>query len=285
MMQLAPGERPLAPVRGARDVGQPAGHALGLAEQSLRPAEIEHVRRAAENRRKEAGSAGQATRLPRRDAAPRVEARRPQHPVQHILVELYDECRGDLAVQPVGGQVLDELAQRQPPRVVPVGANAAFTRLDLAGAESATTGRGHALEDLAQQLAVQLRDGEAARHRAVAVVVQREPCLVVGDLLVLAEQCVLMGVDHGGVALHGFKRATCDDPKPPIMRPEMPQIAKLITSMNSSNLATQVPAAVRSASSMSCSGYARRYFLPRLLSNRWAIAPFRPTVDCFVARF
>ena len=58
MMQLAPGERPLAPVRGARDVGQTAGHALGLAEQSLRPAEIEHVGRAAEHRRRIDANAG-----------------------------------------------------------------------------------------------------------------------------------------------------------------------------------------------------------------------------------
>ena len=103
MMHLAPGERPLAPVRSAGGVRQPAGHTLGLAEQSLRPAEIEHVRRAAEHRREETRSAGQATRLSRRDAATGVEARRPQHSVEHTLVELYDECRRDLAVQPVGG--------------------------------------------------------------------------------------------------------------------------------------------------------------------------------------
>ena len=43
-------------------------------------------------------------------------------------------------------------------------------------------------------------------------VVQREPGLVVGDPLVLAEQRVLVGIDHGDVALHGFERATRDDP-------------------------------------------------------------------------
>src|SRR4029077_17856489 len=51
----------------------------------------------------------------------------PQHPVEHTLVELYDECRRDLAAQPVGGQVLDELAECQPPRVVPVCAGGRVT--------------------------------------------------------------------------------------------------------------------------------------------------------------
>jgi hypothetical protein len=135
-------------------------------------------------------------------------------PVEHILVEPYDQGRGHLAVQPVGGQVLDELAERQASRVVPVGAQAPIPRLHLAGAEPATTGRGHGLEDLAQQLAVQVGDRELARHRAVTVVVQREPGLVVGDPLVLAEQRVLVGVDHRGVALHGLERATRRHPEP-----------------------------------------------------------------------
>ena len=94
---------------------------------------------------------------------------------------------------------------------------------------------------------------------------------VIGEPVLVGRNCRAAGGDHG-----------VSPPNPSCSWPEMPQIGEADhQQIRRSALATQVPAAVRSWFKH---GHDIRFGAPagRRSSGR-AIAPFRPSVDCFVA--
>ena len=132
-------------------MGQAHGDALGLVEESLEPPEVKHPRLATEDGGDDAGVADQAAGLAGADALTGVEAGRLEAVAQLFLVDGHDDGGGGLGVQVIGGQVLENLAERQPAGVVPVGARAGLgAHLRLGGAQTAAAGRGHRFHDLAE---------------------------------------------------------------------------------------------------------------------------------------
>ena len=128
MVQLAPGVGAFAAVGRAGVVDQAHGDALGFVEEPLEPAEVEDSRLAAEHGGDDAGVAGQPAGLAGADRLAGVEAGRLEPVAQLLLVDGHHDGGGGLGVQVVGGQVLQELAERQPASVVPVGAQARSSR-------------------------------------------------------------------------------------------------------------------------------------------------------------
>ena len=141
------------------------------------------------------GAAGEASGLGGGDPVAGVEAGRGQLVAELVVVEGEDHGGGDLAVQAVGGQVLEHLDERLalPAGPVRVGVGA--------GVGAAAARGGELLDGLAQDGAGQGRHREVAGHGAVVVVVQGEPGPLQGGGLLLAQQGVLVGVDHRDVAL------------------------------------------------------------------------------------
>ena len=122
-----------------------------------------------------------------------------------VVVEGDHDGRGALAVQAVGGQVLEELGERLAVAVGPVDAVVDGAGLVVGGAEAAAAGRGDLLNGLAAGSAGQRRDGEVAGHGAVAVVVEGESGVGAGRGLLGAQQLVVVpvGVGVAGDGLQG----------------------------------------------------------------------------------
>ena len=174
------------------------------------------------------GLAGEAACLGGGDEVAGVEAGGPELAAEGVEVEGDHDGGGDLAVEPVGGQVLEEVGEGEAAVVGPVAVRARLPALAARGAEPAATRRGHRVEGLAQDRRRQGRHREVAAGRAVAVVVEREPgpCQR-GDLLV-PQLGVLVGVEDRGVVLDRRQRAARESPQldrvdpPGLARPASP---------------------------------------------------------------
>ena len=108
---------------------------------------------------------------------------------------------GGLGVQVVGGQVFEELGERESAAVPPVE-----RPVCLLDALAHPSGCGHRVDDLAQHRCGQGGDGEVAGGGAVAVVVQGQGALVPGGLLLGADELVLVGVHDLLVGFDGLDR-------------------------------------------------------------------------------
>ena len=116
------------------------------------------------------GAAGEASGFAGGDGLAGVEVGRLERPVEPVVVDGDHHGGGGLGVQVVGGQVLEELGEREPAPVPPVEARRRRAR-------DASAGCGHRVEDLAQDRSGEARDGEVSGGGAVAVVVQAQRAL------------------------------------------------------------------------------------------------------------
>jgi hypothetical protein len=109
MVELAPGVRALAAVGGAGGVPGGKGNSLALGEEPLGSAEVERLRNATQDGGEDAGVAGDAAGLGGGELVPGVETRRTDRCGQPVMVEGDHDGGSDLAVQPVGGEMLQQL--------------------------------------------------------------------------------------------------------------------------------------------------------------------------------
>lgn len=113
-------------------------------------------------------------------------------------------------VEVVGGQVLEELGEGEASCVGGVGA-VALERVGLARCRTArlragrarawvsAAGCGHGVDERAQDVGLEVGQGEVAGGGAVAVVVEGEPRAGIGGVFLGGDLVVLVGVDDGGV--------------------------------------------------------------------------------------
>ena len=201
MVELAPGVRDVAALSGAAGVAGGACDALGLAEEPLAAAEVERKTPTVEDGGHEPGLAGEQAGLGGGDQVAGVESGRPHLAAEDVEVEGDDDRRGDPAVEVVGREALEQLAEREA---------AGVGRVRGHRGRAAASGRGHRVEDLPEDGGGERRDPEVAAGGAVAVVVQGQSRLREGGLLLVDELLVLVGVDHGPVLLHGLERSPGD---------------------------------------------------------------------------
>ena len=172
---------------------------MGLGEEALGAAEVEDLGGAGQDRRQDPGAAGEPPGLGGGDPLAGVDAGRAEPGAELVVVEGDHHGGGDLAVQPVGGQVLEHLDERL---ALPAGPVRAGVRAGVgAGVGAAAARGGELLDGLAEDRPGQGGDREVPGHGAVVVVVQGEPGPLQGGGLLLSQQGVLVGVDHRDVAL------------------------------------------------------------------------------------
>ena len=214
VVELAPGVRDLAAVGSAGGVAGGTGHALGLGEQPLGATEVEGLGLAAEHGGHEPGVAGQPTGLSRRDQVAGVEPGSAEVTAEGVEVEPDQDGGRGLAVEPVGGQVLEDLGEGEAasvcPVVCPVPLDSLVSCLGGARSETAAAGSGDRVEDLLEDRPGQRGHSEMAGESAVAVVVERQPGPGECGGLLVAELAVLVGVDDGCVVLDGGEGATSE---------------------------------------------------------------------------
>ncbi len=120
VVQLAPGVGAFASGGGARGVFESFRQALRLREQSGCVAEVEGDGPGAEDGGEDAGGAGQPSGFSGGEGVVGVEPGCLQGAGQDGVVDGDDHGRRALGVQMIGGQVLEELGERQPTAVPPV---------------------------------------------------------------------------------------------------------------------------------------------------------------------
>ncbi len=126
VVQFAPGVGAFAAGGGAGGVFESFGHSLGLGEQPALPAEVEGDGLGAEDGGEDAGVAGEAAGFSGGEGLVGVEVGCLQSAGQDGVVDGDDNRGSTLGVQVVGGEVLEELGEREsaavPPVEGPVGA-------------------------------------------------------------------------------------------------------------------------------------------------------------------
>ena len=207
MVELAPGVGAFAAGGGAGGVFEAFGHSLGLGEQPALAAEVEGDGLGAEDGGEDAGGAGEAAGFAGGERLVGVEVGCLHRTGQDGVVDGDDHGGRGLGVQVVGGEVLEELGERESAAVPPVegpvlGAGAVWF--------AHASGCGHRVDDLAEHRGGQGGDGEVSGGGAVAVVVQGQRALLPGGLLLGADELVLVGVDDLLVGFDGLDRPARD---------------------------------------------------------------------------
>lgn len=120
MMELAPGEGAFTAVGGTGLVVDAHRDALPVGDQTSETSEVEYLRAAAENRGHDACSAREAPGFARREMVAGVEPGGGKPAAEHVLVDGHHDGGRRTRVEAVGGEVVEELAEREPAGVIPV---------------------------------------------------------------------------------------------------------------------------------------------------------------------
>ena len=131
VVELAPGEGALAAVGGAGLVSEADGDPLGFGEEPGLAAEVEGDRAAVEDGGEDPGAAGEASGFAGGDGLAGVEAGGLEGPGEDGVVDGDHDGGGGPGVQVLGGQVLEELGERESAAVVPVEARRRRSRIRL----------------------------------------------------------------------------------------------------------------------------------------------------------
>ena len=165
-------------------------------------AEVESHGLGAEDGGEDAGGAGEASGFACGECLVGVEVGCFHRAGEDGVVDGDHHGGGGLGVQVVGGEVLEELGEREAAAVPPVERTVL-----LASSLAHPSGCGHRVDDLAEHRRCQGGDGEVSGGGAVAVVVQRQRALCPGGLLLAADELVLVGVHNRLVGFDGLDGA------------------------------------------------------------------------------